>query len=101
MEHLAEDLEVSSVDVECRHARNRRCQRGGRPPNFSSMAAQCLIREASVLHAQVTGALPRHHLAHRVASAQAALALPPARCLWLLLERVGEATVCLSHVTSH
>ena len=101
LEHLAEDLEVSIVDVECRHARNRRCQRGGRPPNFSSMAAQCLIREASVLHAQVTGALPHHHLAHRVASAQAALALPPARCLWLLLERVGEAEVCMSHVTSH
>ena len=63
------------MDIECRHARNRRAERGGRPPDFASMAARCFLRECTTLHAQVTGHLPQHHHRARMARAKRAVGL--------------------------
>ncbi len=65
-----EDMEVSVVDCECRHARHRRGEHGGRPPHFSTSAAQCYLRECAILHAQVTGTPQQHQWASAVHETQ-------------------------------
>ena len=64
--------------LRCRHARNRRAERGGRPPDFAAMAARCFLREAQILHMQVTGNLPAHHFAVSRKRAMVAMGLEPA-----------------------
>lgn len=81
LRQLQTDAEASIMDIECRHARNRRAERGGRPPDFASMAARCFLRECTLLHAQVTGHLPEHHHRARVMQAKRAVGLTdPDRC---------------------
>ena len=80
LSQLQSDAEASIMDIECRHARNRRAERGGRPPDFASMAARCFLRECTMIHAQVTGQLPSGHHKARMLQAKQAVALSvPAR----------------------
>ena len=82
LEAVSTELEISVVDVECRHARFRRATTGpgGRPPNFGTVAARAFLRECELLHSQCTGTVPsglgRGHLHHQLQEAQRALGLP-------------------------
>ena len=82
LEAVSTELEISVVDVECRHARFRRATTGpgGRPPNFGTVAARAFLRECELLHSQCIGTVPsglgRGHLHHQLQEAQRALGLP-------------------------
>ena len=75
LQRIAQDSEVSVIDIECRHARNRRATLGGRPPNFATIAARCYLRECQVQHAQCTGVVSAAHMSTKLVDAQGALGM--------------------------
>lgn len=79
LQTVVEDYEVTVVDIECRHARHRRSVVGGRPPNFSTVAARCYVRECETLHSQCADGTPQPHLQQLLLQAQQLLTEPAKR----------------------
>ncbi len=80
LQQWRDDMEVSVVDIECRHARHRRGEHGGRPPNFATAAAQCFLRECTILHAQVSGVPQGYEWCWRVRKARHAMLAGSTQC---------------------